>query len=681
MPESAQPHRSRRVVGRRYLLRRLLGSGGMGQVWLAHDEASGNDVALKEMRLDTMSGEADRRSHLSRAWLEALHGLSVAKSSNIVKILDVFEEDGRPWIVMELVIGKTLAQAVAQYGPLPPVQVAHIGKKVLLALTACHVKEIVHRDVKPSNILLADDGRVLLTDFGIAAGGDHHDVTVGTLTPNGIAVGTPEYMAPERLKGLPATAASDLFSLGATLYFAVEGHSPFRRDSFVASSAAVLFDPVGKLQRGRAFAQLLPGLLEKDPADRTQTAHAYDQLTRIIAFNGAIPFNADVPPGAGPAVMTASVRPRRNTDSQPAEPAPGHSPASSAHRSRPAKPRRAPVAAVATVRTGRTGPAVVKRKGRAGGHPKLVWDPAGQDRRLASTTQELRVGRYTLAGELLADRHVPEDVRDYRYLILAQIAASNGVDAAWLAEQPDSPEGALLRLRASVIRALKAHRTNHPRADELIGLAQTLCLETAERFPQDPLPWIALLHLAPAAPDHVPGPPGLPIDGPWQIMGELWRRDPWNREAHHRLLAAVGPKSGGSVSAMSGVAHWIASQAPSGSALLVLRLVAFIEAFRQQLERDNINTILLKYRNWSTAYAEQEIERCYTQWFAPTGGSGALLPDLHYLAHALWAGLQWQPATHVFDAIGPYALTTPWSLHGAPEHALVTARQQCMSEL
>jgi serine/threonine protein kinase len=444
MPESTQPHKSRRVVGRRYLLRRLLGSGGMGQVWLARDEASGDDVALKEMRLDTLSGEADRRSHLTRAWLEALHGLSVAKSSNIVEILDVFEEDGRPWIVMELVIGKTLAQAVAQYGPLPPVQVAHIGKKMLLALTACHVKEIVHRDVKPSNILLADDGRVLLTDFGIAAGGDHRDVTVGTLTPNGIAVGTPEYMAPERVKGCPATAASDLFSLGATLYFAVEGRSPFRRDSFVASAAAVLFDPVGELQRGRVFAKLLSGLLEKDPADRAQTADAYDQLMRIIAYNGAIPFDGDIPPASGPAAVTAPVRPPRSTDSQPAEPAPGHPPAAGVHRSRPTRPWRAPAA---TVAAGRAGPAVAKRKGRVGGHSKLVWDPAGQDRRLASTTQELRVGRYTLAGELLADRQVPEDVRDYRYLVLAQIAASNGVDTAWLAEQPDSPEGALLRLR------------------------------------------------------------------------------------------------------------------------------------------------------------------------------------------------------------------------------------------
>jgi hypothetical protein len=489
-------------------------------------------------------------------------------------------------------------------------------------------------------------------------------------------------MAPERVKGRPATAASDLFSLGATLYFAVEGRSLFRRDSFVASAAAVLFDPVGELARGRVLKKLLCGLLEKEPADRTQTADAYDQLTRIIAYNGAIPFGADVPPTSGQAAATPPVLQQRITDpqpaeSQPAEPAPGRPPAADAHRSRPPRPWRAPATAVATVRVR---PAAVKRKGWAGSHPKLVWDPAGQDRRLASTSQELRVGRYTLAGELLADRQVPEDMRDYRYLVLAQIAASNGVDTAWLAEQPDSPEGALLRLRADVIRALRAHRANHPRADELIGLAEAQCAATAERFPQDPLPWIARLHLAPAAPVNVPGPPGLRIDGPWQTMGELWQRDPWNREAHHRLLTAVGPKSGGSVSSVSAVAHWIAGQAPAGSALLVLRLVALIEAFRQQLERSNLNKILLKYRNWSTAYAEQETERCYTQWFAPTGGSGALLPDLHYLAHALWAGLQWPSAIHVFDAIGPYALTTPWSLHGNPEQAFIRARQQCMSE-
>ena len=328
-----------------------------------------------------------------------------------------------------------------------------------------------------------------------------------------------------------------------------------------------------------------------------------------------------------------------------------------------------------------TGPAVVKRRGPNEASPKLVWDPAGRDKRLATTTQDLRVGRYTMAGELLADRRVPEDVRDYRYLILAQIAASNGVDTAWLAEEPDSPEAALLRLRANVIRALQAHRARHPKAYGLVELAKAQCLDAAERFPEDPLPWVAMLHLAPAAPDNVPGPPELSIDGPWQIMGELWRRDPWNHEAHHRLLTAVGPKSGGSVSAVSGVAHWIASQAPSGSVLLGLQLVAFIETFRQQLERNNLNKVLLTYRNWSTAYAEQETERCYTHWFLPNGGNGALLPDLHHLAHALWAGSQWQPAARVFEAIGPYALTMPWSLHGNPEQVIVAARERCISEL
>ncbi|WP_370354399.1 serine/threonine-protein kinase [Catenulispora sp. EB89] len=636
-------------------MRRLLGTGGMGRVWLAHDERSGIDVALKEVRLDTVTGQTDRKSHLSRAWLEALHALSVAKSSNIVEILDVFEEDGRPWIVMELVIGKTLAQAVAQHGPLPPVHVAHIGKRVLMALTACHVKDIVHRDVKPSNILLADDGRVLLTDFGIAAGGSHYDITMGTLTPNGIAVGTPEYMAPERMRGRPATAASDLFSLGATLYFAVEGHSPFRRDSFVTSSAAVLFEPVGELRRGPVFKQLLSGLMEKDPSDRTQTADAYDKLTRIIDYNGAIPFD-----GAVPAVRAVP---------------PTSGPVATTH---PARLRRAPNDATVAVRVG---PAGAKKKGPGQGHVKLVWDPAGHDRKLATITQELRAGRYTLAAELLADRQVPEDVRDYRYLILAQIAASNGVDTAWLAEEPAGPEAALLRLRANVIRALQAHRGNHPRAEELIQLAGAQCLETAERFPEDPLPWIALLHLAPAAPDNVLGPPELRINGPWRTMAELWQRDPWNREAHHRLLTAVGPKCGGSASSVSGVAHWIAGHAPARSALLVLPLVALVEAFRQQLGPDNLNQTLLTHRNWSTAYAEQETERCYLEWFAPNGGHGALLPDLHHLAHALWAGLQWLPATHVFDAIGPYALTTPWSLHGNPERVLLTSRERSMTEL
>jgi hypothetical protein len=324
---------------------------------------------------------------------------------------------------------------------------------------------------------------------------------------------------------------------------------------------------------------------------------------------------------------------------------------------------------------------VVKRKGTNEGHTKLVWDPSGRDRRLATTCQELRTGRFTLAEELLSDRRASEDTRDYRYLILAQIAASNGVDTAWLAEHPGSPEATLLRVRASVIRALQAHREQHPKTADLVELARAQCHEAAERFPEDPLPWVSLLHLAPASPENIPGPPELAIDGPWRLMGQLWRRDPWNREAHHRLLAAVGPKSGGSVAAVSGVAHWIVSQSPPGSALFVLQLVAFTEAFRQQTERSDLSKVLLSYRNWSTAYAEQEMERCYTQWFVPNNGSGALLPDLHYLAHALWAGSQWQPAGKVFEAIGPYALTTPWSLHGDAVHVLTGARDRCLAEL
>lgn len=317
----------------------------MGRVWLARDELSGTEVALKEVRLDTFTAETDRKSHLSRAWLEALHALSVAKSSNIVKILDVFEEGGRPWIVMELVIGKTLGQAVAEHGRLPPLQVAHIGQKVLMALTACHVKQIIHRDVKPSNILLADDGRVLLTDFGIAAGGATHEAAMGSLTPTGIAVGTPEYMAPERVKGRPATSASDLFSLGATLYFAVEGRSPFGRDSFVASSMAVLFESASRLQHGQAFDQLLSGLLTKDPAERTQTAEAYEQLMQIIAFNGAIPFTNDLEPSFGQPAPTPSALPPRIIGPSPAEPAPDDRPFASAPSARRARPWRAVSAA------------------------------------------------------------------------------------------------------------------------------------------------------------------------------------------------------------------------------------------------------------------------------------------------------------------------------------------------
>ena len=313
---------------------------------------------------------------------------------------------------------------------------------------------------------------------------------------------------------------------------------------------------------------------------------------------------------------------------------------------------------------------------------RLVWDPAGPDRRLAAAGQELKAGRVSLAAEVLADRRDGEDRRCQRFLILAQVAAGNGAADVWAQEQPGSPEAGLLQARAAVIRALQAHRERHPKTATLVAHARAVCLDTARRFADDPVPWVALLQLSAIAPENVFGPSELGVSGPWNLMDQLWHRDPWNREGHHRLLAAVGPRAtGGSIASVSSVARWIAEQAPAGSALCALQLVAFVEAFRQLADAGDISRVLLTDRHWSTSYAQVVIERCYTQWFAvSTDPSRIVSSDLHLLAHALWVGTRRKWAAEVFHTIGPYALTTPWSLHGDPAEVFTRARERCLTE-
>ncbi|WP_327085814.1 serine/threonine protein kinase [Nonomuraea sp. NBC_01738] len=205
-----------RQVSNRYRLIEPLGEGGMGVVWRAHDEFLDRTVAIKEVRY-TGVGEAKRAELNARTIREARTAGRLDHPSVIV-IHDVIEEDGRPWIVMHLVPSRSLAEVVRQDGPLPPARVAAIGLAVLDALRVAHAAGVLHRDVKPENVLLAHDGRVVLTDFGIAS-----LETDQALTATGGLVGTPAYMPPERLNGQPAGPESDLWSLGATLYAAVQG--------------------------------------------------------------------------------------------------------------------------------------------------------------------------------------------------------------------------------------------------------------------------------------------------------------------------------------------------------------------------------------------------------------------------------------------------------------------------
>ncbi|GAA2022818.1 hypothetical protein GCM10009839_20380 [Catenulispora yoronensis] len=266
MPEHSAPGR---LVGGRYRLVARLGSGGMGKVWRAHDLTLAIDVAIKEVSLPFTLSEAQHAERLSRAEREARNTVRLRDQPGIVTVHDVVVEDGVPWMVMQLVNGSSLSEHVREHGPLSVENTAKVADTLLHALAAAHAAGIVHRDVKPANVLLADDGRVLLTDFGIA-----QHVADTSLTVTGAIIGSAEYMAPERTRGTDSGPAGDLFSLGVTLYQAVEGISPFRRDTPTATMSAVLFDQPPVPTRAGRLAPLLAGLLAKEPVQRPSVASA-----------------------------------------------------------------------------------------------------------------------------------------------------------------------------------------------------------------------------------------------------------------------------------------------------------------------------------------------------------------------------------------------------------------------
>src|ERR1700689_1840154 len=211
------------LVAGRYRLNDQLGRGAMGIVWRGRDELLERDVAIKEVRVPAMVSQEDAGIVYQRTLREARTAARL-NHPGVVTVFDVVEENGSPWIVMELVQARALDQIVTEDGPLPPLAAARVGECLLSALSCAHSAGILHRDVKPSNVLIDSGGRAVLTDFGIAKfEGDPG------LTQVGMVVAPPGFPAPERLRGQPATPASDLWSLGATLYAAVEGRGPFER--------------------------------------------------------------------------------------------------------------------------------------------------------------------------------------------------------------------------------------------------------------------------------------------------------------------------------------------------------------------------------------------------------------------------------------------------------------------
>ncbi|WP_037681294.1 serine/threonine-protein kinase [Streptomyces griseus] len=274
------------LVAGRYRLADSIGSGGMGRVWRAHDEVLHRAVAIKELTAALYVSESDQERLLARTRAEARAAARINHSA-VVTVHDVLEHDGRPWIVMELVEGRSLADAVKEDGRVEPTEAARIGLWVLRALRAAHAAGVLHRDIKPGNVLLGHDRRVLLTDFGIAQiEGDT------TITRTGEVVGSVDYLAPERVRGHDPGPSSDLWALGATLYTAVEGRSPFRRTSPLGTMQAVVEEEAAEPRYAGPLEPVITALLRKDPADRPGVVEAEQLLAE--AAEGRRPDAAQV---------------------------------------------------------------------------------------------------------------------------------------------------------------------------------------------------------------------------------------------------------------------------------------------------------------------------------------------------------------------------------------------------
>ncbi|MFC8454042.1 serine/threonine-protein kinase [Kitasatospora sp. NPDC057223] len=267
-----------RLLAGRYRLDAVLGRGGMGTVWRAEDEMLGRVVAVKELRMHGGVDEEERHRLIVRTLREAKATARIRHTA-AVTVFDVVEEDDRPWIVMELVESRSLAEVIKEDGPLGPVRAAGIALDLLGVLGAAHSHGILHRDVKPSNVLIGEDGRVVLTDFGIASvEGDP------SVTSTGMLVGAPSYISPERARGQKPGPPADLWSLGGTLYAMTEGRPPYDRGSALATLTAVMTEPLTPpVNAGPLLRPVIEGLLEKDPARRLDASATRAMLKRIVA--------------------------------------------------------------------------------------------------------------------------------------------------------------------------------------------------------------------------------------------------------------------------------------------------------------------------------------------------------------------------------------------------------------
>ncbi|WUH92649.1 hypothetical protein OG900_22755 [Streptomyces sp. NBC_00433] len=323
---------------------------------------------------------------------------------------------------------------------------------------------------------------------------------------------------------------------------------------------------------------------------------------------------------------------------------------------------------------------------------RLAPHPAGPDGELRAALEEVRIGRWVAMRDLLAKTRTRWELRTSRSQVLAAAAARSHVVREWLLDDPSGADALMMRARVGTERVLRAHRSGRDGTAELAVEARTAVWAAARAAPDDPVPWVCLLALAQVdprqlEPEHrMPAPEEMLPPGPWRLLAEVQRRDPYNREAHHRALQfLLNARSGGSAPALN-FAHWVGGWVPleSASALLVLPLYAYAQHYRDKRERGRYDAI--GRAQWTREPLINDVQRALVGWFERSVPAERSVLDLNHLAHALWAGRRYAEAAEVFDAIGRYATAQPWSLvaaePGDPQSGVeefLKARRQCLA--
>lgn len=314
-----------------------------------------------------------------------------------------------------------------------------------------------------------------------------------------------------------------------------------------------------------------------------------------------------------------------------------------------------------------------------------VYHPAGHDHALRAAVQDLRTGRWVSMARLL------DETSDWaswtqRTQVLAAVAAGTDVVRAWRAEEPDSIAATVMHTRVVVERAVRAHRAAHARTRELWHEAWTACRDAADQAPDDPVPWVCLLALAvldeqQRMEEHRTRPPGPMLSpGPWGLLEQAEKRDPFNREAHHRMLQFFYARRSGPLSEAFNYAQWAVSSAPVGSALHALPLYVRVERYRRERGQERALDL-----HWVAEDAIRDAQHALEQWFLFCSTAEASLLDLNHLAHALYGALRFADAARVFEALGPYYTVLPWAYRTArpddralAEEVFLNARSRCI---